>query len=281
LDKNLKQIVAKSREGFVFSIDLQVQIHVPDTRAPYVISMVGTMQNLVNEVLQAAVGNHFRDKLQSMPAVDFIATRQRVQEEAFAHITKQLEQYQVETRGVYIQDVIFPKELVSVLTQREIANQEVETYKKQMLSQEQRIEMEQSKGRADMQAQLAQSKIGIEIKVNNAEARKAEADGEATYVEKTGTAKGAEIRAVGLARAEGFKAQVEALGSQATAILNVATALAESHIKLVPEVLVTGGGGLIDGYLASLLRGNGKFGDGAKPADGPGKLGDGMKPPRG
>lgn len=56
-----RQIVAKSREGFVFSIDLQVQIHVPDTEAPKVISIVGSMKNLVNEVLQAAVGNHFRD----------------------------------------------------------------------------------------------------------------------------------------------------------------------------------------------------------------------------
>src|SRR5262249_37324448 len=72
LDKDLKQIVAKSKEGFVFNIDLQVQIHVPDTEAPKVISIVGTMNNLVNEVLQAAVGNHFRDKLQSMPAIDFI-----------------------------------------------------------------------------------------------------------------------------------------------------------------------------------------------------------------
>src|SRR5262245_31998737 len=52
LDANLSPIEAKSREGFVFKIDLQVQIHVPDTRAPKVISMVGTMQNLVNEVLQ-------------------------------------------------------------------------------------------------------------------------------------------------------------------------------------------------------------------------------------
>ena len=67
LDAQLSQIVAKSSEGFVFRIDLQVQIHVPDTNAPRVISMVGTMINLVNEVLQAAVGNHFRDKLQSMP----------------------------------------------------------------------------------------------------------------------------------------------------------------------------------------------------------------------
>ncbi|MCY2989760.1 MAG: SPFH domain-containing protein [Planctomycetota bacterium] len=82
LDERLSKIVAKSREGFVFSIELVVQIHVPDTTAPRVISMVGTIANLVNEVLQAAVGNHFRDKLQSMPAVQFIETRQQVQQSA-------------------------------------------------------------------------------------------------------------------------------------------------------------------------------------------------------
>ena len=77
LDAHLSPIVGKSREGFVFRIDLQVQIHVPDTRAPKVISMVGTMQNLVNEVLQSAVGNHFRNTLQALEAVRFIETRQR------------------------------------------------------------------------------------------------------------------------------------------------------------------------------------------------------------
>jgi len=42
LDAALSPIDGKSREGFVFGIDLQVQIHVPDSRAPKVISMVGT-----------------------------------------------------------------------------------------------------------------------------------------------------------------------------------------------------------------------------------------------
>src|SRR4029078_12429885 len=51
LDAHLSSRLGKSREGFVFRIDLQVQIHVPDTRAPKVISMVGTMRNLVSEVL--------------------------------------------------------------------------------------------------------------------------------------------------------------------------------------------------------------------------------------
>ena len=37
-----------------------IEIH-PDTRAPKVISMVGTMRNLVSEGLQSAVGNHCRN----------------------------------------------------------------------------------------------------------------------------------------------------------------------------------------------------------------------------
>jgi hypothetical protein len=273
LDAQLQQIVAKSKEGFVFKIDLQVQIHVPDTKAPRVISMVGTMKNLVNEVLQAAVGNHFRNSLQNMPAISFIETRQRVQQEAFDRIREQLEQYQVETKGVYIQDVIFPEDMVTVLTHREIANQEIETFKKQKAAQDQRIEMEQAKGTADMQADLARSKVGVDIKRNNADARVAEATGEAEYIRQTGTAKGAEVEAIGLARARGYRAQVEALGSNATAIVNVVTALAEGKAKFVPDVLVTGGngGGAIEGLAATAMRllgGGGGIGDTASSASG-------------
>ena len=112
LDAQLKQIEAKSSEGFHFAIDLQVQIHIPDTQAPYVISMVGSVANLVNEVLQAAVGNHFRNKLQSMPAVSFIATREAVQQGAFEYVKEELAKYRVETRGVYIQAVVLPEQLV-------------------------------------------------------------------------------------------------------------------------------------------------------------------------
>ena len=253
LDRQLSQIIAKSREGFQFAIDLQVQIHVPDTQAPRVISTVGTMQNLVNEVLQAAVGNHFRDKLQSMEAIKFIEMRQQVQMQAETHISEQLARYEIETKGVYIQDVIFPPELVQVLTQREIANQEVETYRKQQEAQETRIAMEQSKGTADMQAELARSKVGIDIRTNNAEARKKEADGEATYIRETGTARGAEIEAIGLARAKGYQRQVEALGSNATMLVNLATALADSKNRFVPEVLVAGGGNALEGLAATLI----------------------------
>ncbi|MGA2570058.1 MAG: SPFH domain-containing protein [Terracidiphilus sp.] len=252
LDARLEPIIAKSNEGFVFSIDLQVLIHVPDTKAPRVISMVGSMENLVNEVLQAAVGNLFRDKIGGMEAIKFIQTRQIVQEEAFEYIQRKLSEYEIETRGVYIQDVIYPAALVTVLTEREVAHQQVETFKMQRQAQDQRIETEKAHGTADMQAQLAQSAVGVDIKRNNAEARKAEADGEAAFIERTGTAQGAQVRAVGLARAEAYRKQVEALGPGATALVNAIEALSRSNVPFMPNTLVTGGGGSVGGVLEGL-----------------------------
>jgi hypothetical protein len=256
LDAQLSQIEAKSSEGFQFAIDLQVQIHIPDTQAPYVISMVGSVPNLVNEVLQAAVGNHFRNKLQSMPAVKFIGSREEVQQGAFEYVKAELAKYRVETRGVYIQAVALPEQLVQVLTQREIANQEIATYQMQKAAQDQRIETEKAKGTADMQADLAKSQVGVNIQTNRTASRKMEAEGEATYIEQTGTAQGAQVRSVGLARAEAYERQVKALGESATALVNAVEALSKSNVPFVPSTLVMGsnGGGALDGLMALMMR---------------------------
>jgi len=254
LDKNLKQITAKSKEGFVFDLDLQVQIHVPDTEAPKVISIVGTMLNLVTEVLQAAVGNHFRDKLQSMPAIDFIEKRQDVQAQAQEHITQKLKEYRVETRGVYIQDVIFPSQLVDVLTAREIANQQQETYKAEERAQGQRLELEQARGRADMQSDLARSSVGIDIARNKAQGVQAEAEGESYRLEKVGRASAVKTEADGLAIAKGLEAQQQAIGKDQTALINTVRALADGQQRFMPENLaLTLGEGGLSGNLAALV----------------------------
>jgi hypothetical protein len=247
-DVQLQPIEAKSREGFVFKIDLQVQIHVAAIEAPTVISMVATMKNLTTDVLQPAVGNHFRDRLQGMQAISFIETRQKVQEDAYKYIEEKLQQYHVETRGVLIQDVVFPSQLVEVLTKREIANQEVITYQKQRDAQIQRIEMEQQTGVANKQQELASARIGVEIKQKNAEARKAEADGEAVYLEKTNAA-------AGIGKAEGYKKQIEALGPEGTTLVNIITALADKNLKFVPEVVVGDSGGTSLSGLLGVLTG--------------------------
>jgi uncharacterized membrane protein YqiK len=254
LDARLEPIIGKSREGFVFTIDLQVQIHVSDTRAPKVISMVGTMVNLVNEVLQSAVGNHFRNTLQNLEAVRFIETREEVQRAAFDAVREYLASYEVETRGVYIQDVVFPPELVDVLTRREIANQERATYQEQQRAETARIAMERARGTAEMQGELATAQVSVEINRNQAEARRAEGEGEAAYVRLTGEAEADRTRAIGVATAAGFEAQRNAIGEVPTAMVAAINAIAAGGVDVMPEVLVTGGGGSIDGLAATLIN---------------------------
>jgi uncharacterized membrane protein YqiK len=266
LDVRLSRIEAKSKEAFTFSIDLQVQIHVPDTRAPKVISMVGTMQNLVNEVLHSAVGNYFRNKLQTLGATEFIEKRDEVQHAAEAYIRQYLSRYEVETRGVYIQDVTFPADLVEVLTSREIAAQEKATFAQQRAAQEARVSLEQQRGVADMQAQLAQANVSIDIEKANAQAARARAQGQADVITTTGDAEATRTRAIGeaeaaaeqasgLARAKGFEAQRQAIGAGQTALVAALREVASGDVKIVPDIQVGAeGGGVIGGLGALLMR---------------------------
>jgi uncharacterized membrane protein YqiK len=178
---------------------------------------------------------------------------------------------------VYIQDVVFPPELVSVLTHREIANQQRATYDEQRRAETVRIEMEKARGTADMQAELAAAQVSVDINGNRARAREAEAGGEAAYVRLTGQAEADKVQAIGLAeakatealglaRAAGFAAQRDAIGDLPTALVAVAGAVAEGHVDVVPDVLVTGGSA-VDGLAATLMRALGS-GNGALPARG-------------
>jgi len=282
LDERLAPIDAKSKEAFTFSIDLQVQIHVPDTRAPKVISMVGTMQNLVNEVLQSAVGNYFRNKLQTLGATEFIEKRDEVQNAAEGYIQQYLSRYEVETRGVYIQDVVFPTDLVEVLTSREIAAQERSTFAQQREAQEARVSLEQQRGVADMQGELAQANVSIDIEKSRAEAARARAEGESSVITVTGAAQATRARdigaataaaeeALGLARAQGFDDPRRAIGSEQTAMVAALREVGVGHVKIVPDIQVGADGGGVIGGLGALLMRSLANGSGAKP-DGGGEL---------
>jgi hypothetical protein len=107
--------------------------------------------------------------------------------------------------------------------------------------------------------------VSIDINQNKAKAREAEAGGEGTYVRVTGQAEADRVQALGLAeakaaealglaRAAGFRAQREAIGEVPTALVAVASAVAEGKLDVMPDVLVTGGGSSLDGLAATLIR---------------------------
>lgn len=254
LDSKLVPIIAKSKEGFEFVLDLQVQIHISDVKAPLVISMVGSIHNLVNEVLQAAVGNYFLEKLQSMSAVDFIEKRGEVQKLAHNYIEDHLKNYHVELKGVYIQNVNLPEDLIAVLKEREIANQRVETYKRETLAETARIEKEFKIGQAERQGDLARSEVEITIERNNAKALEAKGEGQANFTQRVGEVAGAEILAIGTAKAQAMDLQRKAIGPEGALIINALGEIKEIKVPFVPGILVSGNNGPEGGLVALCMK---------------------------
>ncbi len=235
--------------------------------------MVGTMLNLVNEVLQSAVGNHFRNTLQDLPAVKFIETRQQVQELGLPGTSASTWPPTTwRPAASTSRTSCSPQELVEVLTQREIANQE--THHLRRAAEGRRRPASRSR-RPAAPPTCRPSSPPRRCRWRSARTRRGPArptaTGEAAFVRLTGQAEAdrtqalglAEARAaeaLGLAKAAGYEAQRVAIGEGATAMVAVAGAVAEGHIDIVPDVLVTGGGGALDGLAATLmqsLRGNG------------------------
>src|SRR5439155_328085 len=85
-DEKLSSITVRSKDGFAFSLDVAQIIHVGALDAPKVISRVGSMQNLVDHVLQPIVGNYFRNSAQDYTVLDFLSARSQLQIEAAEHI---------------------------------------------------------------------------------------------------------------------------------------------------------------------------------------------------
>jgi hypothetical protein len=81
-----------------------------------------------------------------------------------------------------------------------------------------------------------------------------------------GQSKGVEPESVGLAKAKAYEEQVKALGPMATTVVNAITALAEGKVKIMPDILVTGGGNSMDALFVQLTKwlGQGKIAPEAK-----------------
>ncbi len=89
----------------------------------------------------------------------------------------------------------------------------------------------------------------------NAEAEKikALANAEAEKISVTGMAEAAKILAIGKSNAESYKLSVEAMGGDNFTKLKVTEQIGKEKIKIIPEVLITGGGDGQNGPINGLL----------------------------
>lgn len=265
-DERLSSILVRSKDGFSFSMDVSQIIHIGMKNAPRVISRVGSMQNLVDHVLQPTVGNYFRNSAQQVSVLEFLSARSDRQREAFQNIKKAVEAYDVECIDTLIGDIAPPAELMKTQTDRKIAQELERTYDVQREAQVQRQTLERETAVANLQADVVKSEQMVRISQQNAlaaaesargesNALRLRAEGQAAAVRLNGDAEAAAVRAVGVAKAEAYRLGIEAVGGAGYTAIQLATILGENHVKLVPEIAVSGdgAGGLVNAMIGRML----------------------------
>jgi len=256
-DQKLSSITVRSHDGFAFNLDVAQIIHVGALDAPKVISRVGSMQNLVDHVLQPTVGNYFRNSAQDYSVLDFLGGRTARQTEAAEYIRNALAAYDVQAVDTLIGDITPPAELMKTQTDRKIAEEEKKTYEIQEAAQKQRQLLVRETALANIQQQVVASEQGVMIAELNANATVKAATGESESIRLRAMGQAEAIRATGFAQAEAYRAGVEALGAQSYASIQLMQVVGERGVRIVPDVAVTGtstGSGLVDALLGTMLK---------------------------
>ncbi len=289
-DAKLGSLTVRSKDGFAFDLEIAQIIHVGALDAPKVISRVGSMQNLVDHVLEPTIGNYFRNSAQDYTVLDFLSARSERQAEAADFIRVALRAYDVQAIDTLIGDIQPPATLMQTQTDRKIAEEQRKTFEVQQQAQTQRqqlvretaladiqqdmVKSEQGvmiaelKAKADIQQEAVKSEQGVkiaELKANakvkettgEAEAIRLRADAEAQSLRLKSLAEAEAIRATGNAKAEAYRAGVEALGSQGYTAMQLMQIIGDRHVRLIPDVLVGANNGtsngLVDGLLSMIL----------------------------
>lgn len=244
-DAKLRALNVRSIDGFAFNLEIAQIIHVGALDAPRVISRVGSMQNLVDHVLRPTVGNYFRNSAQAYTVLDFLIARSDRQAEAADFIRAAMQAYDVQAVDTLLGQIEPPETLMQTLTDRKIAEEQRKTYEVQRISQTQRQELVRETSLADIQKDVVTAEQGVRIAELQANAKVKEANGEAEAIRVTGEAK-----------ADAYRAGVDALGGNSYVALQLMQTIGDRNVRVVPDVAVNGGdhgGGLLDGVLGMLL----------------------------
>ncbi len=267
LDAKLSTITVRSSDGFSYNLDVSQIIHIPRNDAPRVIARFGSMEALVTQVLEPTIGNYFRNAAQKSDVIGFLTNRSDRQAEAKAAIAVALGEYNVGAVETLIGDINPPEELMKPLTDKKVAETQKQTYITQKEAQTERQSLEQAKALADTQPQVvtaerkvAISKFDADAAVNTANgeasAKKINAQADAEVTRVTGEAKATVTLSVGKAEAEVIQLKTNAVGAGNYASIQIADSFGKAGIKLVPDVMVAGGGGTSGGTIVDALLGN-------------------------
>lgn len=258
-DSRLNSITVRSHDGFAFDLDVAQIIHVGALEAPKVISRVGSVQNLVDHVLQPIVSNYFRNAAQSYTVLDFLTARSDRQKEAADHIRRAVQAYDVQALDTLIGNINPPTELMHTLTDRKIAEEQRKTYVVQQEAQTQRQQLVRETAIADIQQNIVKAERGVQIAELQAQSQIKQAEGEAESIRLRAAGEAEATRVIGEAKASAYRSGAEAIGQQGFTAVQLMQIVGERQIRIIPDIMVNGGekggsGSMVEALLGVMLQ---------------------------
>lgn len=248
-------ISVRTKDGFVFPVDVRVNIKVSGENAPYVVAMladpdamVGDTQFTVIEhrVILPAIRSIFRNMAENKEALEFLTQRSMIQAEASRQFSEQLERWRITSDGVFIahigiDDTEQGKKLLKTLTDRRVAIEEQTTLIEERRREEERANVERERENANQQRNISQARAQVIIAEQDAMAiiKRAEAG------------------------AREYELKIEAIGGAENWVkLEIARALMAQWSGQVPQIVIMGGGGpatgegdsVINAFFAKMLQ---------------------------
>ena len=268
-DTRFDQLNVISKDGFPIQVAVKVVIRVRPDQAPYMVAKVGSIDNLIQHVIHPMIDSSFRNQASTASAMNFLQSRSEEQAKAETRARADLERYHVECVSVLICQIRLPEDLMQTQTKRIIAEQQQEMYKMEQRSQAERTEMEKMRATADQQPTLVASEIAVKVASQKkmemitlaegtAEAKALEGSGEGKRLIAIGDGEASKIAAIGEATAQAYSKQQAAIGEEAIKQIKIveliSAAVDHGKIKVVPDVLVTGGATAGDGLMGMLTK---------------------------
>src|SRR6266481_774186 len=204
-----------SKDGFTMQLEVRVVFRVKPEDAPFMVAKIGGIDRLIQNVMHPLIDSIFRNQASESSAMAYLQNRHEEQERAEARVRAHLLKYHVDVVNVLICHIHLPEELMKTQTEKILAEQRQNMYNAQ---------------------------------------RKAEGEGEAHYISQTGKAEAEKVRWMGEVQGVAYREQVNALGPQGVALVEVLKVIGEKGVRITPDIMASGGtGGGGGGGIGTLL----------------------------
>lgn len=176
LDASLREIGLITKDAFEPELPLSVVINIDYRKAPHVIQRFGSVKNLIEQSLDPLVSSYFKNQGQQRTLIELIQERSDIQAVATKDMKERFSEYDLGLQEVLIgtphsqQGDTQIETILNQLRERQVAVEQSETYKKQEEAQAGLRSLNEAKAVASRQSDLTDSKVQIQIEVNQADA---------------------------------------------------------------------------------------------------------------